>query len=190
LRQNVGGDSDRRTVVFLDRDGVINRNLDGDYVKSIEEFEFLPGALEGLARLKRAGCTAVIISNQQGVGKGLMSAQDLDLIDEAMLRSISEHGGEIAAVRYCIHRKEENCSCRKPQTGLFTSAAQELGISLDGAYFVGDSLADLQAGVNAGCRTVIVLTGRTSAAEIETWERKPDRVAEDLPAAVEWILRQ
>lgn len=190
MRQSVGGDSDRRTVVFLDRDGVINRNRAGDYVRTVDQFEFLPGALEGLALLKRAGCTVIIISNQAGVGKGLMSLEDLEQINDAMLRTISERGGEVAAVRCCTHRKDEGCSCRKPQVGLFTGAARELGISLDGAYLVGDALSDLQAGVNAGCRTVIVLTGRASAAEIESWERKPDHVADDLPSAVEWILRQ
>lgn len=174
----------------MDRDGVINRNLAGDYVRTVEQFEFLPGALEGLARLKAAGCTVIILSNQAGVGKGLMSLEDLEQINDEMLRAISEHGGEISGVYYCTHRKDEGCACRKPQVGLFDGAARELGISLDGAYLVGDALSDLQAGVNAGCRTVIVLTGRASASEIESWERKPDHVAEDLPSAVGWILRQ
>ena len=179
-----------QTVVFLDRDGVINRNRGGDYVRTVDQFEFLPSAFEGLARLKEAGCTVVVVSNQACVGKGLVSLEELERINDKMLRTISEHGGEIAAVYYCTHRKDEGCTCRKPQTGLFARAVQELGISIDGSYFVGDALADLQAGVNAGCRTVIVLTGRASASEIETWERKPDFIAEDLPSAVEWILRQ
>ena len=179
-----------QTVVFVDRDGVINRNRPGDYVKTVDEFEFLPGALEGLARLKEAGCTVIILSNQQGVGKGLMSAGELERINDMMLRTISQHGGEIAAIYYCTHRKDENCACRKPQTGLFTKASEELGIVLQDAYFVGDAFSDLQAGSSAGCRTVIVLTGRASAAEIESWERRPDHIADDLQSAVEWILGQ
>lgn len=177
-----------QTVVFVDRDGVINRNLVGDYVRTADQFEFLPGAIEGLARLKSAGCTVIILSNQAGVGKGLMSSADLERINDEMLRAISEHGGEVSAVYYCTHRKDEGCACRKPQAGLFARAAQDLGISLEGSYLIGDALSDLQAGVNAGCRTVIVLTGRASASEIESWERKPDHVADDLPSAVGWIV--
>lgn len=177
-------------MVFVDRDGVINRNRAGDYVRTVDQFEFLSGALEGLARLKEAGCAVIILSNQAGVGKGLMSHEDLERINDEMLRVISDHGGEISAVYYCTHRKDEGCTCRKPQSGLFERAAQDLGVSLDGSYLVGDALSDLQAGVNAGCRTVIVLTGRASASEIESWETKPDHVADDLPSAAAWILRQ
>lgn len=190
MRQSVGGDPDRRTVVFLDRDGVINRNRDGDYVRTPEDFEFLPGALEGLARLKGAGCAVVVVSNQAGVGSGLVSLDELDRIDEKMLAGIEEHGGEVAEICYCTHRKDEGCLCRKPRTGLFDKAALDLGISLQGSFFVGDALSDMQAGFSAGCRTVLVLTGRTSASEVDSWERRPDHVAADLPSAVDWILQQ
>ncbi len=188
MGQAVGGGSGRRRVVFVDRDGVINRNRAGDYVRTVDQFEFLPGALEGLARLKEAGLTAIVVSNQAGVGSGLMSIDELERIDDMMLGTISEHGGDISAIYYCTHRKDEGCACRKPQTGLFAKAAMDLDIALDRSYFIGDAQADLEAGVNAGCRTVIVLTGRTSASEIETWERKPDHIADDLPSAAEWIL--
>ena len=186
--QAVGGDSDRRRVVFLDRDGVINRNRDGDYVRTADEFEFLPGALEGLARLKQADCTVVVVSNQAGVGSGFVRLEELERINEKMLAGITAHGGEIAAICYCTHRKDEGCACRKPGTGLFEQAVSDLDISLDGSYFIGDALSDMQAGINAGCRTIIVLTGRASASEIESWERKPDCVAADLLSAVEWIV--
>ena len=131
-----------------------------------------------------------IVSNQAGVGSGLVSPGDLERINEKMLRAISEAGGQVASVRYCIHRKDEGCDCRKPGTGLFTQTAAELGIPLEGSYFVGDAESDVLAGRRAGCVTVIVLTGRASADELESWEHKPDFVAADLPEAVEWILEQ
>lgn len=175
-------------MVFLDRDGVINRNLDGDYVRFADQFEFLPGALEGLARLKQAGCTVAIVSNQAGVGAGLVSPEALEQINERMLREIEDHGGEVAAVCYCTHRKDEGCSCRKPGTGLFTQAAGDLGVSLEGAYFVGDAETDMLAGTRAGCTTVLVLTGRAALCDAESWECGPAFIARDLPSAVEWIL--
>lgn len=190
MRESVGGGPDRRPVVFLDRDGVINRNRDGDYVRTPDDFEFLPGALEAVAALNRAGWTVVIVSNQAGVGSGLVSPENLERINDKMLSAISEAGGEIASVRYCTHRKDEGCDCRKPGTGLFTQACRELGLPLDGSYFVGDAESDLLAGRRAGCATVIVLTGRASASDVESWASKPDFVANDLPSAVEWILEQ
>lgn len=188
MGEAVGGGGDCRAAVFLDRDGVINRNRDGDYVRGPDQFEFLPGALEGLARLRQAGCTVVIVSNQAGVGAGLVTPEALDLINDRMLGEIEAHGGEVAAVCYCTHRKDEGCSCRKPGTGLFTRAAEDLQITLQGAYFVGDAESDVQAGFSAGCRTVLVLTGRACEADAERWARKPDHIAPDLPSAVEWIL--
>jgi len=176
------------TVVFLDRDGVINKNRD-EYIRTADEFVFLPGALEGLARLKQAGFTTIVISNQAGVGRGLISPDELERINRKMLRGISEHDGEVAGLYYCTHRKDEGCDCRKPETGLFRRASRELGVSLRGSYFVGDAQSDLEAGTSAGCKTVLVLTGKSSMGEIESWERKPDCVAADLPAAVDWILK-
>lgn len=176
------------TVVLLDRDGVINRNR-GDYVKSEDEFDFLPGALEAVARLTQTGCTTVVISNQAGVGRGLISCADLDRINEKMLRGISEHGGELAGLYYCTHRKDEDCDCRKPKAGLFHKASKELGFRLEGSYFIGDTKSDLEAGMRAGCTTILVLTGKSSLGEVESWELEPDYVAADLRAAVAWILK-
>lgn len=175
------------TVVFLDRDGIINVNRD-DYVKTVDEFVFLPGVLEGLAKLKEAGITTVVISNQAGVGRGLIDPAELERINQTMLRAAAEHGGEISGLYYCTHRKEENCECRKPEVGLFRKASAEMGFSLAGSYFVGDARSDIEAGHRAGCRTVLVLTGKSSAGDAETWSCKPEHVATDLPSAVDWIL--
>lgn len=175
------------TVVLLDRDGVINRNRD-DYVKNADELAFLPGALEGLAKLKEAGATTVVISNQAGVGRGLIAADDFKRINERIREAVRDHGGEIAGFYYCLHRKDENCECRKPKTGLFLQASSELGFDLHGAFFVGDSESDIEAGRKAGCRTVLVLTGLASAEDVESWSWKPHHIAADLGSAVDHIL--
>ncbi|MCL6519947.1 MAG: D-glycero-beta-D-manno-heptose 1,7-bisphosphate 7-phosphatase [Armatimonadetes bacterium] len=174
-------------VVFLDRDGVINKNRD-DYVKTVDEFEFLPGALEGLARLKEAGYKAVIVSNQAGVGRGLFSLDELEQITKAMLGEIRLTGGEIAGVYYCIHRKDEGCGCRKPEPGLFLKAREELGLDSEGGFLIGDTESDICAGYRAGCTTILVLTGKSSADDVEHWQYKPDYIADNLNSAVEWII--
>ena len=159
-----------------------------DYVKTIDEFVFLSGVLEGLAKLRQAGVAAVVVSNQAGVGRGLIAPDDLERINRKMCREVKEHGGEIAGLYYCVHRKDEGCDCRKPGTGLFRKACADLGISLNDAYFVGDSSSDTEAGCKAGCTTILVLTGKVSAEDVKTWACKPDHIVPDLSAAVDLIL--
>ncbi len=175
------------TVVFMDRDGVINANR-SDYVKSVDEFVVLPGALEGLARLRTAGVKVVVVSNQAAVGKGLLDAAELERISEKMRQTVSEGGGEIAGVYYCIHRKDESCDCRKPGTGMLCKASEEMGFPLEGSYFIGDAESDIIAGSKVGCTTIFVLTGRTPLEDMAHWKVKPNFVAPNLPAAVDFIL--
>ena len=177
------------TVVFLDRDGIINVNRD-DYVKTCDEFVLLPGALEGLAKLKEAGVTTVVISNQAGVGRGLIDPAELECINRKMLDAVEEAGGEISGLYYCLHRRDEGCDCRKPGIGLLQKASDEMGFPLTGSFFIGDARSDVEAGCKANCRTVLALTGKASAEEIETWDRKPEHIAKDLPSAVDWVLSQ
>lgn len=174
-------------VVFLDRDGVINRNRH-DYVKSVDEFEFLPKAMDGLRRLKESGRTVIVISNQAGVGKGLISNESLKAIDDLMISAVSEAGGEIAAIRYCIHRPDEGCDCRKPAPGLLLNAGRDLGFDPKDAVFVGDAAGDVHAGQAAGCRTVMVLSGRTSSSDAVAVKPAPDFIAADLDEAAKWII--
>ena len=107
-------------VVFLDRDGVINKYPgDTKYVNSWQEFYFLPGVKQALRKLTESGYRIFILSNQAGVAKGMYSQQGLDEITANMLREVNEAGGSICGVYYCVHRDEDNCSCRKPKIGLF-----------------------------------------------------------------------
>lgn len=174
-------------AVFIDRDGVINENRN-DYVKTAEEFVIIPKALDGLSRLRASGIITIVVSNQAGVGRGLIAIAELDRINQKMIETVTAHGGCITDLYYCPHDKDAGCDCRKPGTGMFRRAAREYGIDLAGSYFIGDAKTDVEAGLSAGCKTVLVLTGRTAINDVDDWEFMPDHIAPDLPAAVDWIL--
>lgn len=175
-----------RPIVFLDRDGVINRRLVADYVKSGDEFEFLPGVLGAIKRLADTDHTVIVISNQSGIGRGLMSHEDLDEIHREMNRSIENAGGKIDKIYICPHHPDDGCSCRKPKPGLLLQAARESNIDLTKSYFVGDSPSDIKAGNHAGCITIQV--GTLPAKEPSDTITKPRYYANNLSDAVKIIL--
>src|SRR6266571_548591 len=130
-------------MIFLDRDGVINRNRSqGDYVKSWEEFQFLPGAKGAIARLTQAGFRLLVITNQACVGKGIVSWDTLQQIHELMVQEIARAGGRIEAVLCCPHLPDDECHCRKPAPGLLKYAQEEYKVDLRQAILVGDSVKD------------------------------------------------
>lgn len=147
------------SAVFLDRDGVINENR-REYVKSWDEFCFLPGALASLRRLSSAPYAIVVVSNQSAINRGLVSWAEVNAINDLMLREVRQAGGRIDGVYVCPHRPDERCGCRKPEPGLLFQAADELDIHLGSSYLVGDALADMQAGLRARCTPLLVRTGR------------------------------
>ncbi|MHB1001695.1 MAG: D-glycero-alpha-D-manno-heptose-1,7-bisphosphate 7-phosphatase [Armatimonadota bacterium] len=175
------------TIVFLDRDGVINENRK-HYVRTADEFTPLPGSLEAIARLSSNGIHVAIISNQAGVGRGLIEIDDLEQINNKMLRLIKENGGQIAGIYYCTHRKDEGCTCRKPETELFSKACEDLSADSACGYLVGDAKSDIDAGRKIGCRTILVLSGRTLPEEVTTWDYRPDHIVQNLSDAVDIIL--
>ncbi len=146
------------STIFLDRDGVINENR-SDYVKSWSEYRFLPGAREAIAKLTQAGYRIVVCTNQAGIARGSISLETVEDIHLRMLAGIAEMGGRIEKVYYCPHSKDERCPCRKPRPGLLLRARDELGLDMRDAVFIGDSMTDICAGLAAGVRTVLVLTG-------------------------------
>jgi len=181
----------RPKVVFLDRDGVINKDPGkGDYIKSWKEFQFLPGAIDAIKLLTQNGYEIIVISNQAGVSKGLFSKKDLDDITKNMLKEIESAGGRIMSVNYCIHLPEENCNCRKPNIGLIEKSTKGLDIDFKDTYFIGDSKLDVIAGKRAGCKTILLLTGKENPDEIKDWEYKPDFIKNDLMEAVRWVLKE
>ena len=179
----------KNKVVFFDRDGVICPNRP-DYVKSWEEFVFLPGVKEALKKLKKAGFQSVVISNQSCIGRGIVSAKAVDEINLKMVEEIEKAGGEITRVYVCPHRIDEGCDCRKPKTGLFKKAAEDLNVKLSESYLIGDAESDILSGKAIGVKTVLVLTGLPEhPRSLEGLrEAKPDFIAEDLGEAADWIL--
>jgi len=156
-----------RKAVFLDRDGVINRKLpEGNYVANIAEFEFLPGALEGLSILSRLGFLLVVVTNQRGIARGHMTEGDLNRIHEFMEAELEKYGVVLSGVYACPHEEFENCRCRKPQPGLILDAIRDLKIDPGRSYMVGDSPSDIGAGKRAGTRTVRIGTEDDSGADM------------------------
>ena len=146
-------------LVILDRDGVINQDSD-DYVRSIADWAPIPGSLEAIASLSRAGFRVAIATNQSGLSRGYFGLDELEAIHAHLCQQVEERGGYIAGIFYCPHLPEEGCSCRKPATGLLQAMEAELGVSARGAVFIGDSLKDLQAARAFACSPVLVKTGR------------------------------
>jgi histidinol-phosphate phosphatase family protein len=149
-----------KRAAFLDRDGVINRKRpEGQYVTRWEEMEFLPGVSSAISLLTQAGFCVLIVSNQRCVAKGLLTANELDSIHDRMCRELAATGAVITGVYYCPHDEQPACGCRKPAPGMLLRAAREHEIDLRASWMIGDSEIDIQAGRNAGCRTVRI--GRT-----------------------------
>ena len=179
-------------VVFLDRDGVINRDST-DYIKCQREFHLLPGSLEAMARLTRAGFTLILITNQSAVARGLITRQGLNRLHQRLCAAVAEKGGRIRDIFFCPHHPEDGCRCRKPATGMLQQAAAKYGLNLATTVFVGDSARDILCARHAGCgKTVLVQTGNgpTAAKTLARQGLAPDHTAADLPAAARWIINR
>src|SRR5271156_2995242 len=141
-------------AVFLDRDGVINqRPPEGEYIPRREDFHILPGVAEGIALLNHAGFSVIVVTNQRGVAKVLLTEADLRQMHERMSDDLARAGAKIDATFYCPHETEPPCDCRKPSPGMLLSAALLHGIDLRTSWMIGDSDNDMEAGRKAGCRT-------------------------------------
>ena len=177
------------TAVFLDRDGVINENR-ADYVKSWEEFVFLPNVFEPLRQLSQNGLFTIVITNQSAINRGLVSPETVETIHRQMCEVVSRNGGRVDAVLTCPHRPDENCTCRKPQPGLLLQAVKRFGLDLSRSHLIGDALCDIAAALAVGCCPILVLTGlgRQESVRLKAHGYDGYRVATDLKEAVEWIL--
>lgn len=153
--------------VFLDRDGVLNRNLpNGRFVARWDEFELLPGVLDAIAALNQSGRAVIVITNQRGIALGLYSRNDLDGIHERLRERLAACGARLDAIYVCPH-DDGQCDCRKPLTGLFEQAFRDFPAARpENSVMVGDSLSDIEAGGRLGMRTVFV-TGSDEAATEE-----------------------
>jgi D-glycero-D-manno-heptose 1,7-bisphosphate phosphatase len=141
--------------VFLDRDGTINvRAPEHEYIGSAEQFEWLPGALEGMVRLARAGLPLIVVSNQRGVSRGMVTLAGIGAIERVIQDALARKGVRVTAFRYCTHGLNEQCDCRKPRPGMLTAAAREFGLDLSKCWMIGDADEDVAAGRAAGCAVI------------------------------------
>jgi D-sedoheptulose 7-phosphate isomerase len=176
--------AEKRRAVFLDRDGVINRAFvrDGKPFPppTPQELEILPGVPEALRDLKAHGYRLLVVTNQPDVGRGKQSRQALDAIHQSLLASLP-----LDDILVCVHTDQDKCDCRKPLPGMLLEAARQHHIDLSASFMVGDRWRDIEAGYNAGCKTILIDYGYS--------ERPPDRVPDlrvgSLREAADWIIR-
>lgn len=185
-------------LIILDRDGVINHDRE-DYVKSADECIPIEGSINAIVRLSKAGFTVVIATNQAGLAKGKFELEDLEAMHEKITGLVEENGGELGGIFYCPHHPDDNCKCRKPKPGLLDAIEAEFNTSVEGCYFVGDSLRDLQAALQKACKPLLVRTGngvRTLAqlavpafqVESPLVTHEQIQVFDNLAAAADFIL--
>nr|WP_314875326.1 D-glycero-beta-D-manno-heptose 1,7-bisphosphate 7-phosphatase [uncultured Pseudomonas sp.] len=146
-------------LLILDRDGVINHDSDA-YIKSLEEWIPIAGAIEAIAQLSKAGWTVAVATNQSGIARGYYSLQTLEAMHTRLRELVAEQGGELGLVVFCPHGPDEGCACRKPKPGMLEAIAAHYQAELPGVWFVGDSKGDLEAALAVGAQPVLVKTGK------------------------------
>lgn len=174
--------------VLLDRDGVINRRIVGSYVTCWEKFAFLPGALDGLRLLNEKDYHVIVVSNQAGVGKGLMTTADLQEITRKFIFEVEARGGRIHGIYYCTHLAEDDCQCRKPKPGLLLSAQAEHHFAFEHTFLIGDSESDLLAAHAVGCPAILVSDAPSTG--LEKLTHAPQATVPSLLAAVAFLLSE
>ena len=182
----------KKPAVFLDRDGTIN--VDKDYLHKVEDFEFIPGSLEAIKTLKDAGYSVIVVTNQSGVARGYFSLDDVTRLHEHIQQALEAAGTAIDAFYVCPHHPEKGlgehrkeCDCRKGRPGLLLQASADLGIDLQRSFMIGDKIADIEAGENAGCQPILVQTGYGQESRLRIDESRAI-ICADLASAVGVIL--
>lgn len=170
-------------AVFLDRDGVIN--VDKGYVHTIEDFEFFPGAIEGLQKLSSTDYKIIIVTGQSGIGRGYYSMDDFWKLTDYMLSELEKHDVRIDAIYYCPHAPDDQCACRKPNTYMIEQAQKKFDIDVTKSYMIGDKTADVKMGEQAGCKTVLI---KGSPNETQYYQVRPDFTADNLFEAIKWCI--
>ncbi len=177
-------------VIILDRDGVINQYR-GQYICSLDEWLPLPGSIDAIGRLCRAGHRIAVATNQSGLARGYYREDTLNAMHQRLTALVQAAGGSIACIAYCPHHPDDGCACRKPRTGLLERIQSGLGLpSLSGSLMIGDSRKDLLAGRQAGCTSYLVRTGNGIETERHLRRRPLPGVAvfDDLQAVADHLL--
>lgn len=179
-------------TVFLDRDGVINKDS-CEYIKDKSEFEFIPKSPEAVARLNKSGFQVIVITNQSVINRKMVKKQTLDEIFSKMKKGIQKAGGDILDIFYCPHTPEDNCLCRKPEPGLILDALKKYSIDPDNCFMVGDNAKDIECALSAGCaNALLVETGNGIKAGTKLFQKgiTPVHTAADLYDAADWIIKK
>jgi histidinol-phosphate phosphatase family protein len=171
----------KRRAVFLDRDGTLI--IDRGYLRDPEDITFLPGAVEALADLQRLEFLLFVVSNQSGIGRGIITSEDACRVHERFVRVLTDTGVHFDGVYYCPHAPDAGCTCRKPLPGMLQRAAQDFGVDLESSVMIGDKPSDVIAGRDAGCHTIQFAAG--SGADPAC---RPDWVADDWRGIKDLIL--
>ncbi|PSS57277.1 D-glycero-beta-D-manno-heptose 1,7-bisphosphate 7-phosphatase [Pseudomonas sp. BBP2017] len=146
-------------LLILDRDGVINHDSDA-YIKSLDEWIPIPGSIEAIAQLSKAGWTVAVATNQSGIARGYYDLATLEAMHARLRKLVAEQGGEVGLIVYCPHGPDEGCDCRKPKPGMLLTIAAHYQVDLAGLWFVGDSKGDLEAALTVDAQPILVKTGK------------------------------
>jgi len=176
-------------TVFLDRDGTLN--YDPGYLKVAAELKLLAGVGPALARLKGAGAKLVVVTNQSGVGRGIITLKDLEAIHARLEGLLEQEGAALDAIYFCPHHPDDRCRCRKPEVGMVERAVSELQLDLRRSYLIGDHARDIQLAHRVGAKAILLTPVLLDAQSLETLkveQAMPDAVAKSMAEAVDWIL--
>jgi D-glycero-D-manno-heptose 1,7-bisphosphate phosphatase len=186
----------KKRAVFLDRDGTINRDV--GYPNSYGLIEIFPYSFDAVRKINTSGFLAVVVTNQSGVGRGLIDEKNLKEIHQKMEAAFAEHSAHFDGIYYCPHflsstipAYRKDCTCRKPLPGMARQAAADLDIDTEHSYMIGDKVEDIEFGLNIKAQPILLLTGfgRKSLTKLKEKNIKPVHVASNLLAAVDWILK-
>lgn len=170
-------------AIFLDRDGVINREV--QFVAKPSDFHILQNSLKALQELSKTDYKLIIVTNQSGMGYGFYNEQDYEKVNKKMLKIFRDNKIRIDQIYHCPHRYEEKCNCRKPNTGLLDRAKEDFNLDYKQCWLIGDKTSDIKAGENIGCKTILVKTG--AGGKDGRYKVKPDYVVDDLMGVVKKI---
>ncbi len=184
----------KRRAVFLDRDGVINEEV--EYLSSPDRLKLIPGAAQAIQLLNEMGIPTIVVTNQAGVARGYFPEAQVQVIHRALSDLLAAYSAVVDRYYYCPHHPSEGkgayrveCNCRKPKPGMLLQASEDFDLDLTRCYVVGDNVLDIEAGQQVGAQSILVLTGYGEALW-RSWSAPlmPDHVALDLNDAVKWIV--
>ena len=185
-----------RRAVFLDRDGTIN--VEAGYIRDLDQLALMPGAAGAISRLRKAGLLAILVTNQTGPARGYYPESWVWQLNNRLLTLLHEAGTTLDGVYYCPHLPDGKvaaysmaCTCRKPEPGMLTRAAEEYGLDLARCYMVGDKATDVEVGHRVGATSILLTSGygeQVLAGTYQELKAKPEFIAPDLEAAATWIL--